>query len=220
MAHCTGTDTGNMCYYKYYLSAANTCTKRTKTISSCIGYWYSYDNVHSAEGTPKCKMCEEGKYAVVDLTQTSDSKKYRCKTGDNGIANCVYPGTYIKADGTVIRYCNGCAEKYIGQNYNAFVGAATSCTQNATKTAAITNCLYSGLSAWGTNSCYACKSGYAVNSTGTACTSHTSEKCRQLNTGGTCQECWWPYWFQGNVCLTAFNLAISALATFLLTQLL
>lgn len=211
LSQCSGTNTGTQCYYKYYMSATNTCTVKTKTIDKCISYWYQNDGqIYTAEPEAQCYACESGYYASIDLTESSWNKRFRCKTGDNAVNHCAFPGTYVLADGTVIRYCAGCNEGYVGRDYNPFVGAATSCTQNTNKLNNITNCQYEGLKAFAWNSsysgtsyayCMACKSGYVAAWDQLTCIANTDDKCARLSTDGTtCQQCWWPYWFQGSTC--------------------
>lgn len=169
---CTGTNTGNICYYKHYMSAANTCSSAeiTNPISNCVKYWDDTDIVSSTQPSPlKCRMCASGYHAQVDLTETNTSKQYRCRTGDGGIANCAYPGKYIFANGKILRYCMGCAEGYRGQDYNAFVGAPTSCNKNAAATTCVTNCQYCSMSGPATDYCWACKNGFIASNDGTSC---------------------------------------------------
>lgn len=87
---CTGVDVGGMCHKDYFMSAANTCTKRTKPIDDCIGYFDQ--GVIKVTETAKCWMCKTGNYAYTDETENTDARKYRCKTGDDGVGNCDYPG--------------------------------------------------------------------------------------------------------------------------------
>jgi len=207
LASCSGTDTGDSCYYKNFLSAANTCTVRPTEIDNCISYWDS--SVIKSTETAKCRMCTKGKYAFTDETEILPSDAYRCKTGDDGVGNCDYPGRYVRKDGTIIRYCLGCAEDYIGQNYSAIVGSATSCTQNIAEKCPILNCENCGQSAWGTNSCFVCMKGFVVNSAGTACVATTDPNCWSVDSNSKCNRCWWPYWFQGASCLSGNLLKVT-----------
>merc|ERR1712037_113512 len=117
---------------------------------------------------------------------------------------CAYPGKYVFADGRVIRYCMGCNEKYIGVNYDAFVGAATGCNQDDDDKCDIANCLYCGLKDATTASCFGCKDGFAAKTSLTECVSTTDSNCQVLdNAGTTCETCWWPFRFDGSTCSRA-----------------
>jgi len=131
---CTGTSTGTQCHYTHYLSATNTCTAVATPISKCIKYW---DDGFVNTSPTKCKMCTIGNYA---LTNDSSNNEYECKSGDDGVADCAYPGEYISSSGMPIKYCMGCKENFIGINYSGLVGTATACSQNPEKTCPITNC--------------------------------------------------------------------------------
>merc|ERR1712086_393144 len=174
---CTGTNTGNQCYYKYYLQATNSCASGAigSPISRCVKYWNDYDVVTGTEPSPlQCRMCEVGYYAEVNLTETNSSKKYRCRSGDGGIANCMYPGYYIFANGTILRYCMGCAKGYVGKDYNAFTNAPTSCTKNTAGTTCVTNCEYCSMSGVADHICWACSSGYVASNDGSSCVAEST----------------------------------------------
>merc|ERR1712183_326395 len=189
------------------MAAANNCSTGTisSPIKNCVQYWNAIDTVTATQPSPlQCRMCASGYHAEVDLTATNNSKKYRCRTGDGGIANCEYAGKYIFANGKILRYCMGCAEGYIGQDYNAFVGAPTSCNKNAAKTACVTNCAYCSMNGPGSHLCWACKNGFVASNDGSSCIAETTstKNCQNLNAAGTqCETCWWPYYFQGQSCL-------------------
>jgi len=204
---CTGTDEGAQCYYKYYLSSANTCASGAiaSPISHCVKYWDDSDIVSSSEPSPlQCRMCEVGYNAETNLTETDASKKYRCRTGDGGIANCMYPGKYVFANGTILRYCMGCESGFIGKDYNAFTNAPTSCTKNAAATTCVTNCEYCSMNGPLKHYCWACKSGFVAANDGLSCVAESIKtlNCQFLSSSDTaqCETCWWPYYFQGSSC--------------------
>lgn len=212
--NCSGTDTGQSCYYKYWLSATNTCSPRTALIDDCIYYWDS--SVVKTEETKKCRVCKPGLYARTDEAETVATKKYQCKTGDDGVGNCDYPGRYVAADGTIIRYCAGCMENYVGQNFSAIVGFATSCTQTLAKTCPITNCKNCGQKSWGVDSCFVPKNGFVNSSDQLTTIATTLDKCWVYDTAGNCMMCWWPYWFSGSICAKSSLLkAVTGLVSFL-----
>jgi len=179
------------------MKSANTCVAISSEISNCAKYWDDYDIIHSSQPKLKCKMCKPGYYALTD----EKSSIYRCKTGDDGISDCAYPGKYVFADGKVIRYCMGCNEDFIGVNYDAFVGAATGCNQNDTDKCSITNCLYCGKKDAKTDCCFGCKDKFAASQDMTKCVAYTDSNCQTLDSTNTkCETCWWPYRFDGSAC--------------------
>jgi hypothetical protein len=86
----------------------------------------------------------------------------------------------------------------------------------------ITNCAYMGMSSAGNYVCYACESGFVLDSAGTACVTWTNDTtCMQTDsTKAYCTKCWWPYWFFEKACmagdLNQVNLVFLAIVTILL----
>lgn len=116
----------------------------------------------------------------------------------------------------IIRYCAGCMENYVGQNFSAIVGFATSCTQTLAKTCPITNCKNCGQKSWGVDSCFVPKNGFVNSSDQLTTIATTLDKCWVYDTAGNCMMCWWPYWFSGSICAKSSLLkAVTGLVSFL-----
>ena len=166
--------------------------------------------IHTSTSTlsSACKVCKKSRHSETNLTKSTDKDKYRCRTGNGGIAGCKYPGKYRFADGYQIMFCMGCKEGYIGQHFNGLVNAPTSCTALKNKEPVIDNCYYSSMSGWEVQICWACKEGYVASKNGKTCYTHSQatnlgsdnyDKCKNLDKNdatGYCGECWWPYRFQ------------------------
>lgn len=176
--------------------------------------------------TGACKMCNSGFFAQVDMTQTGWALQYKCKIGNHGINYCKYPARYRAADYSTVRFCSACSELYWGLNYDGYAGASTACSKTNTScdtagancsSAAVSNCDYFGLSGWKVNSCYQCKTGFALNNAGTACVAWTDKGCRCLDAANTaCGQCKATTYFSGATCTKSNLMTIAASLLFIL----
>lgn len=95
--------------------------------------------------------------------------------------------------------CRMCKGGYMGEGWDSANGTGS---QSCVSGTAITNCDYVVATSASTNNCYACKSGYAVASTLTSCTSFTTTpNCRLLNSAGSCHYCWHSYFWDTESCI-------------------
>lgn len=184
------------------LAFNNNNTTLTRTTSDAK--MYSGTHANASVWDWSATLCKSSKYHQVDQTVASpygSSCTSTLATGATKVADCEYPAVVKTSTSAATAYCGMCKKSKGGNT------AYTSCAGTA-----ITNCEYHS----GTN-CYSCKSKYAVASTGTTCSSFTTDSnCRRLNSDSTCGHCWHSYYFNGATCklfaklLTAGFVVISA----------
>merc|ERR1712139_71599 len=178
--------------------ASSTCTASlTRTASN--SKYYSGTHTNSSNWAVGSAVCTGGKHFTVNSTGATPytaTCASAVPTGVTAVANCEYPQVSTTSSGSTA-YCALCKK---GKGGNS---TSTSCAGTA-----ITNCDY----AYGT-SCGACKSKYAVASTGLTCTAFTTDSnCRQLASDGTCGSCWHAYYFNATVCKLFAKIAVAGFA--------
>lgn len=161
-----------------------------------------------------------------------------CDSGSNSVDNCKWPFTYnsTSTSPTAADYCFACDENFIpditshsGSEYydsnwtqtkfpKNLANAFKKCTDSTS--GSIANCAYTGLTR-ATNTtptivCYACKEGFVLDNAGTACVTYTEDiNCMQVDANSKCKKCWWPFWFQQDICLRGYLMSLGNLACFM-----
>lgn len=158
----------------------------------------------------RCSFCDGKKF----FTKVDNGTAQACTdTAPSGMTTCVEIANcsqvVCNSAATALTYCNGCDyDTYPTYSTSGTTsGYITSCSSTV-PTTAIANCTSHTGSVTGTTVtryCGGCKTGFAVNSTYTACVAHTgtnSEGCQILQTDGTnCASCWHAYYFSTSVCI-------------------
>jgi len=133
-------------------------------------------------------------------------------SGCTAVSNCDQMVCWNNS--TVTSGCRFCKRNYSATITSTNVAGATACASGNTITNCETQMAYSSGSATSAL-CYICKSNYAVASTALTCTSYsTDSNCRQLNSSGTCSQCWFAYYWNTSKCKLAANLMSVAMIAF------
>lgn len=214
---CTATNTGGACAPFTYMSGGK-CLPRKYWTQNCIS-WLS--ETSESVSDPSCLACGDGWYLHVNQTYTEtntvkdwDNWQYNCKAGGASVKNCkwgVDTNRTGSIDGVKAGFCYACEPGFypLGTSHSGMSQPDVmpklfkECT--ATNPVAITNCAYMGMSSAGNYQCYACKAGFALDSTGTNCVVWTKDTtCAQVDsTKSWCVRCWWPWWFFGKICMAS-----------------
>ena len=179
--------------------ASNTCTA-TLTRLTTDAKMYSGTFTSTSNWSVGSVFCKDSKYHYVDSTVATPYTSTCSKTAISGVtrvADCEHDAILKSSSTSTVAYCVVCAKGKGGLSTNL------GCTGTV-----ITNCDYAS----GT-SCTYCKSKYAVASTGTSCTSFTSDSnCARLASDGTCGSCWSAYYFNATVCKLFAKISVAGIA--------
>jgi len=162
--------------------------------------------------------CKSGYYAYIDETQTALSGCYASSTVSAAPLSNI-TGSPVTANGTYVIGVKTSSTTY----WNLYMctggkrpSNAANAFKNCTGTTGITNCdsgFYATTSATA-ETCAACKSGYVLNSTGSACLTATTAlaNCHQADTAGTaCATCATNSYFGGStLCVKSAFLKVAS----------
>merc|ERR1712224_1183556 len=199
--------------------SSNACANKltgTALKANCKFYDGTNNGSTAAFNCMKCNKKWNNKSAASSTyTQSCSDTAANTTTCNATISDCDNNVCYT-ADGTT--YAKGCFMCSKGKAGSGTCSSNYGCT--ACAGTAITNCDYHYYKG-SANSCYSCKSGYAVASTTLTCSTYTTDSnCRQLNSSGACHQCWHSYYWNTTTCkLTAFVTMLSGAGLAILAML-